>query len=155
MALPSVGAHPMRVENVQVGGGYGSAPNGGMDVDGAGNAALDGDLTVDGSVQTAAFLGLGTPTTVTIASGAIAISQSHHLVETEGLAAADDLDTINGGRVGDLLVLRCVNSARKPTVKDNVGNIRCGGDFTLGTSSSLMLLIKQDIGWRCIAKINN
>lgn len=155
MGLPNVGAHPRRIENLRVGGGYGSSPDGGADVDGAGNAALNGDLTVGGYAQVVGLLGVGAPTMLHIADGAITVTQSHHLVETQGLAAADDLDTIHGGKVGDLLVLRSVNTARKTTVKDNTGNIRCGGDFTLGNSSSIMVLILEDNGWKCIAKALN
>jgi hypothetical protein len=153
MALPNVGAHPRRVENMQVGGGYGSAPDGGIDADAAGNLAMSGDLTVGGMAQAMGLFGLGTPSTVEISSGAI--TQSHHLIDTEGLVAADDLVTINGGQVGDLLVLRAVSTARKTTLKDNVGNIRCGGDFQLANTSYIAVLLLEDNGWKCIAKMAN
>ncbi len=155
MGLPTVGAHPRRIENLRIGGGYGSSPDGGADVDGAGNAALNGDLTVGGYAQVIGLLGVGSPTTLHIVDGAITITRSHHSIETQGLAANDDLDTIHGGKVGDVLVLRSVNTSRKTTVKDNAGNIRCGSDFTLGNNSSIMVLILEDSGWKCIAKALN
>lgn len=57
MGLPSTGSNPRYVENLRVGGGYGSLPDGGVDVDGAGNAAMSGDLTVDGTIGEATFSG--------------------------------------------------------------------------------------------------
>jgi len=51
MALPSVGAAPRYLEEIRIGGGYGSTPDGGVDIDKAGNVAADGDLTVDGTVD--------------------------------------------------------------------------------------------------------
>lgn len=46
MALPSMGAKPRCLEELRIGGGYGSAPDGGADIDKAGNFATDGDLSV-------------------------------------------------------------------------------------------------------------
>jgi hypothetical protein len=155
MPLPNPGTHPRAIENLRIGGGYNSLPDGGIDADAVGNLALDGDLTVDGAALLSGFLSLGTPSTVEISSGAITISRTHHLIDTEGLAAVDDLDTINGGQVGSLLVLRAVSTSRKTTFKDSIGNIRCGGDFTLANSSCLIVLLLEDNGWKCIAKSTN
>jgi len=41
------------VEELRIGGGYLSSPDGGVDIDGAGNIALDGDLTVGGDLALA------------------------------------------------------------------------------------------------------
>ncbi len=54
MALPSLGSRPRYVEELRVGGGYLSSPDGGVDIDKAGNMALDGDLTVGGDLALAA-----------------------------------------------------------------------------------------------------
>jgi len=51
MSLPNCGTAPRHLENLRIGGGYASTPNGGADLDHAGNAAFDGDLTVDGAVS--------------------------------------------------------------------------------------------------------
>lgn len=155
MSLPSPGAHPRRLENLQIGGGYASTPDGGIDADAAGNLAMDGDLTVDGAAAINGFLNIGAPSTVEILAGVISVTRSHHLVDTEGLAAADNLDTINGGSIGDILVLRAVSTSRKPTLRDNVGNIRCGGDFTLANTSAVAVLILEDNGWKCLGKMAN
>lgn len=50
MSLPNCGAAPRQLENLRIGGGYASTPNGGTDLDQAGNAAFDGDVTVDGAL---------------------------------------------------------------------------------------------------------
>lgn len=51
MTLPAMGAKPRYLEELRIGGGYGSSPDGGVDADKAGNLALDGDLTVDGDAD--------------------------------------------------------------------------------------------------------
>lgn len=51
MTLPNLGAKPRYLEELRIGGGYGSAPDGGVDVDKGGNVAMDGDLTVDGALE--------------------------------------------------------------------------------------------------------
>lgn len=53
LLLLGMGALPRYLEELRIGGGYGSAPDGGIDLDAQGNLALDGNLTVDGD----AFLG--------------------------------------------------------------------------------------------------
>jgi hypothetical protein len=155
MALPSVGAHPRQVENLRIGGGYNSAPDGGADIDNKGNAAMNGDLTVGGFVQAATFLGVGAHSLVEVAGGAITVTQTHHTVETESLAATDDLTTINGGKVGDIVILRSVSTSRKTTIKHNAGNIKCGADFQLANSDCTITLLKTETGWKCIAKAAN
>lgn len=47
MTLASMGARPRCLEELRIGGGYASAPDGGVDIDKAGNIASDGDLSVN------------------------------------------------------------------------------------------------------------
>lgn len=49
MSLPTLGATPRYVEELRVGGGYGSS-DGGVDIDKQGNIASDGDLRIDKSI---------------------------------------------------------------------------------------------------------
>jgi len=51
MALPDCGSTPRYLENLRVGGGYGSAPDGGADIDYRGRAAFSGDFTAGGVVN--------------------------------------------------------------------------------------------------------
>lgn len=61
---------------------------------------------------------------LTIASGIITIGAfAEYNIDTEGSAASDDLDTINGTSSGKLLFLRTTDDARDITIKHNTGNI--------------------------------
>ena len=59
MNTPSLGAKPRCIEEVRIGGGYASSPDGGAEIDRTGNAALDGDLTVDGGLAVGGDLEVG------------------------------------------------------------------------------------------------
>lgn len=71
---------------------------------------------------------------LTIASGVVTLPHGGDLLvtlDTEGAAAADDLDTINGGRPGQRITIIQAASTRDPTLKDGTGNLRLAGDCTL------------------------
>jgi hypothetical protein len=87
------------------------------------------------------------PTELTISAGAVTVTQSYHVIDTEGDAATDDLDTINGGVDGMRLILRSADSARDPTLKDLTGNLNLVGDFTLAfCQRRVELLYDAEIG---------
>lgn len=93
--------------------------------------------------------------TKTIVSGAIdAPNENFVLVDTEGAAATDDLDTINGGFVGQILTLRAANSARDVVFKDG-SNLRLAGDFTADNTDDTITLVKSASVWYEIARSNN
>lgn len=84
--------------------------------------------------------------TKTIASDAITIqdpSSESVIVDTEGAAATDNLNTINGPTFeGKVITIRTFANARDVVVKHNTGNIRLNGlaDFTLdGVADTLTL----------------
>jgi len=85
---------------------------------------LGGDLDCQNNKLTN-LLGLlfKAETELTISSGAITVTQCRHTVDTEGDAATDELDTINGGSTVNLILLRAENDARTVVVKHNTGNI--------------------------------
>ena len=95
------------------------------------------------------------PTELTIAAGAITVTQTFHTVDTEADAATDDLDTINGGSDGRLIVLKAVNDARTVVVKHNTGNIWLQGkaDISLDDISDGLMLVYSatDSKWFDIA----
>lgn len=93
--------------------------------------ANDGDLTLAGV------------STLTISSGSITATGNRHLVDTQGGAASDDLDTISGGSAGMVLVLRIVDDARNVVIKHNTGNLYCAGgtDVLLDHTNQLALLV--------------
>ena len=67
----------------------------------------------------------GSATALTIASGVVTLTNnsSSYVLDTEGAAATDNLDTINGGQDGQIIYLRIANDARNVIVKHNTGNI--------------------------------
>lgn len=84
-------------------------------------------------------------TELTIASGAITITQGFHRIDTEANAASDDLDTINGGTTNRLLYIRAEDGARTVVVRHNgggSGNIRTpnGASISLDETYKFLLL---------------
>lgn len=82
-------------------------------------------LVVDKDDGRCKFLGLGTTaaTELTIAAGVVAVTQTAHKVDTEADAASDDLDTINGGYEGAIIILEPANDARTVVITQ-AGNIK-------------------------------
>src|SRR3990167_2150517 len=70
----------------------------------------------------------------TIAGGLITLNGYDQirvlLVDTESDAATDDLDKIDGGVYGDIIICRAADDARSVVFKDAVENLRLAGDFT-------------------------
>jgi len=119
----------------------------GCDLDLAGQSlkTSSGDLTLDpaGKVKLSKLMQMGPNTELTIAAGVIAVTGSLHGVDTEGDAATDDLDTINGGANGDVLFLHTMAAARVVVLKHGTGNIFCDGsaDISLNNSNVIAMLI--------------
>lgn len=90
----------------------------------------------------------GSASDLTIADGRVTISRSHHRVDTEAAAATDDLDFIDGGAIGDFLLLRLVNSSRQVRIRDGAGNIRLdGGNITLTSADQVVALVRGRNNW--------
>ena len=100
------------------------------------------------------ILNLGAPTILTIAGGIVTRVRSNHRLAGQG-GAADDLDTINGGVEGDLLILRASNSAVTITLKDGTGNIRMPADMTLDHADDVELLYFDGTNWLEITGSSN
>jgi hypothetical protein len=86
----------------------------------------------------------GSATALTIAAGAITLTNdsSSYVIDTEGAAATDDLDTISGGQDGQIIILNSANAARNVVVKHNTGNIYNPNafDITLDLTTDLVVL---------------
>jgi hypothetical protein len=98
-----------------------------LDVDGT---AIIQTLMTDGSTE------------LTIATGAITVTQTFHRIDTEADAASDNLDTINGGTDGQFLVIRAENGGREVVVT-TAGNITTGdgNNVSLDEVYKFLLLI--------------
>lgn len=94
-------------------------------------------------------------TELTIASGAITVTQPYHSVDTEGDAASDDLDTITAAvGVGEIIVLVANNTGRTVVIKHNTGNVKLADatDFSLDDTEKSITLLKQTGNWIEIAR---
>jgi hypothetical protein len=76
-------------------------------------------------------------------------------IETEGAAATDDVDNINGGTEGDVLVLRAANGDHTVVVKDGTGNIQCAGDCSLDNAQDTISLIFDGASWVEVSRSNS
>jgi hypothetical protein len=88
--------------------------------------------------------------TLVLDTGEITVTSSQHKIDTEGAAATDDLDTINGGVDGQILVLRTTDGGRDVDVKDGTGNIQLDAatDFSMTSVRHRIMLINQnDTTW--------
>lgn len=100
-------------------------------------------------------------TSVSIASGVITITTGYLEVDTEGAAAADDLDTITIGVMasgvaigeGSIIVLQSANASRVVTVKNGTGNITLNhGDCALSATSQRLVLLYSGSAWVEVAR---
>jgi len=129
------------------------ATSGGGSGSGAAQTPWASDIDAAGyNLSDLGKLNLDDATTLTIATGAITITQSYHLVDTEAAAATDDLDTISGGIAGDRLFLRSANAARTVVVKHGTGNIITpyGNDYALDSPDRVIQLIYDGTNWLVI-----
>ncbi len=101
--------------------------------------------TVEGFSATWPHLNAGKARELTIAAGVITVRpiDSHIMCDTQADAGSDDLDTINGGIDGQMIVLHPVDNVRDIVVKHATGNIRIKGtlDATLAFRYEYVLLV--------------
>jgi len=99
-----------------------------------------------------ANIALGAASELTISGGVVTKTQSYHTIDTESDGATDDLDTINGGAAGDILIFSPNHTDRTVVVKTGTGNILCDADITLDTSTEYVVLIFDGTNWQLLAK---
>lgn len=89
------------------------------------------------------------PNTETISSGAITYSGAHMVIDTEGAAASDDLDTISGANDGDIAIIQISDSSRNVVLKHGTGNLNLvnGQDVTLDTVTDKIILMFRGSSW--------
>ena len=115
----------------------------------------DGGATTLHSHASSGMHSQGDQSLVIIATGVITITSGYHRIETEGGAATDDLDTINGGTSGDTLVLRISNNAMVVTLQDATGNLLLSAACTLNNVADTITLIKSGTNWLEMSRSNN
>jgi len=99
---------------------------------------------------------IGVRNAKTIASGAITYTNGFTVVAPES-GSADDLDTINGGADGDLLVVCTNSSSNTITLKDGTGNLALAGDFAMDNARDMIVLIYDSASnvWAELSRSNN
>lgn len=97
---------------------------------------------------------------VTISGGIITVTNAvinrrFYTIETEGAAATDDLDTINGGNAGEILIIQTASSDRSVIVKDGT-SLRIQADFTLNHKTDKIMLVCISSGvWDELTRASN
>lgn len=95
---------------------------------------------------------------VTIATGAVTAQRGVKLliVDTEGAAATDDLDTITyTGRTGDVICVRQNADTRDVTLRDGVGNLRLAGNCVLTVGNDSIQLQWRGSTWSEVSRSIN
>lgn len=92
---------------------------------------------------------------LTINTGAVTITTSAHTLDTQSDAATDDLDTINSGSEGQILILSGVSAARVVTAKDGTGNLKLAGDRAFNSPNDTLTLVKHGSNWLEVARSTN
>lgn len=87
---------------------------------------------------------LGASAELTIAAGVVTKSKAYHTIDTAGDIAEDDLDTINGGQCGDIIFIGAEHDDRTVIIKNDTGNIHCGGDIYLDSTHKVIGLMYCD-----------
>lgn len=78
---------------------------------------------------------------LTISSGAVTVTGVYHTVDTESDAATDNLDTINGGSDGQILILQTENSSRDVILTTSGNIVSPNGNVTLASTSDSVTLV--------------
>lgn len=103
-----------------------------------------------------AFVHVKASSELTIASGVVTADQTFHSIDTETDASTDDLDTINGGGDGDIIIIKAVHADRTIVVKDGTGNLQTAGHFSMDNSTDTMMLINSGGStWLELSRSNN
>lgn len=109
----------------------------------------------DTGTRVSNFLGVGAPVLATILSGAITVAGSHYKVAVES-GTADDLDSIAGGEIGDILRLTAAENGKAVTVKDNKSTLFLASDCVLNSIVDSIVLIRTSATvWAELARSNN
>lgn len=93
---------------------------------------------------------VGSATAVTISGGAITAVAANLAINTEAGASTDNLDTINGGADGLIIILSAADDTKTVVVKHGTGNISLasGDDLLLDDSNKTVMLIYRGSQWR-------
>jgi len=119
----------------------------GTDIEGVGSFSTEQIVT--------GRISFGAASSVTISSGSITIPDNSSYVTVAGEGGTSDtLTDINGGEVGDHLVIQPENQI---TIADNVGNIRTdgGSDITIADGADKVVLFHDNFGLWIVLSVSD
>ena len=104
-------------------------------------------------------MGFGTPSVLTISSYTLTVTGTSeyrsHLIKTENLVESDNVTTINGGNVGELLMLR-PHSDFNTVIFVKSSTLRLQTDFVASSNRSILLLHCAASGlWEEVSRSTN
>ena len=109
-------------------------------------------LIINGSIVSEDLGSWGPPIPLTIASGVISITgPGYYELDTEGAGVTDDIDTINGGSEGDVILLKIAADARNVILRhgtagsDNIDLIDL--NITMDTTNQRVRLQRGSTNW--------
>ena len=120
-------------------------------------SSLDSAITnIIGTDDSNPLYRLGTSSELTISSGAVTITKSHHTIDTESDASTDDLDTMTIATSNVFGTIRAENTARTIVIKDGTGNILTwdGNDITLDNTDKALFYYYDGTNVRILSIIS-
>lgn len=122
-----------------------------------GTVQTGGEAVVGSYLRVNGGLKFGDMPVDTIAGGVLTPTHRASRVRSEGGAATDDLDTIATTNAvnGDVIIISTGDNAEDITVKHNVGNIKCGADFTLDNIHDTAMFVLMSGNWRLVSFQSN
>ena len=119
-------------------------------------SSLDSAITnIIGTDDSNPLYRVGASSELTIASGAVTVTKSHHTIDTQGDVASDDLDTMTIATSNVFGVIRAENTARTVVVKHGTGNILTwdGSDIDLDDTNKSLLYYYDGTNVRIVSII--
>lgn len=126
-------------------------------IDDAASAAFAKTINTDADESNAIAGSLAfTSSELTVATGAVTVTRTHHSIDTESDAASDDLDTITATSVNTdtILILKAADATRTVVVKDGTGNIKLAGnvDYSMDDDEKRLVLMYDGTSWVELAR---
>lgn len=102
-------------------------------------------------------LNLGTVgPTLTVTANAVTVSASIHPVfSNSSTASVRRIQNINGGVAGDILIIKGAASSLTVVLRDNEGNLKLAGDFSIDALYDTIVLVYDGSFWIELCRSNN
>lgn len=128
---------------------------GGFEVDGT--AKLDGTVNAAADVDVGTFLNLSAQSAISLTAGAIITPTGTYQLLTSAAVVTSSTTTpvaTASRETGDLLIIRNANASDAITIDGTGGTVECKADIVLGASDTVTL-IYNGAAWNCVANYDN